>query len=75
MHVYMFSYHQIEAVRKYAAGDGHSLLLPEVTTFLNHREAYSRPEDVTVACGRRPQGFMSQKSRLNPEQIVTLTDR
>ena len=50
----------------------YSVLWPEATTFLSHRGAYSRPEAVTVACGERPQGFVNQKSRLNPIQMVSL---
>ena len=62
----------LKDVRNFAAGGGHSLLWPEATTFLSYRGAYSRPEATTVACGPRPQGFMSQMSQLNPGQMVTL---
>ena len=44
---------------------------PEATTFLTHRGAYSRPEAATIACGQRPQGFMSQMSRLKSGHLVT----
>ena len=66
--MYTLSDHFLKHVRNFAAGGGHSLLWPEATTILSHREAYSRPEAATVACGRRPQGFISHKSRL----LVTL---
>ena len=62
-------------VRNFAAKGGHSLLWPEVTTFLNSRGAYPRPEAATIACGRRPQGFMSQKSRLKSGHLVTQQGR
>ena len=67
-----FSHHLPKHVRNFAAEGGHSLLWPEATTFLSHRGAYSRPEADIVACGQRPQGFMCQKSRLNPGHLVTL---
>ena len=70
--VYRFSDYPLKDVRNFAAGGGHNLLWPEATTFLSHRRAYLRPEANTVACGHRPQGFMSQKSRLNPGNLVTL---
>ena len=69
---FKFSDHLPKDVRKFDAGGGHSLLWPEGTTFLNHREAYPWPEAATVACGRRTQGFMSHLSWLNPGQMVTL---
>ena len=68
----IFTDYPLKDVRNFAAGGGHSLLWPEATTFLSHRGAYSRPEAATVACGRRPQGFMSQKSRLKSGHLVTL---
>ena len=68
----MLADYPLKDVRNFAAGGGHSLLWPEATTFLSHRGAYSRPEAATVACGRRPQGFMSQKSRLKSGHLVTL---
>ena len=69
----VFGDYPLKDVRNFAAGGGHSLLWPEATTFLSHRGAYSRPEAATVACGRRPQGFMSQKSRLKSGHLVTLS--
>ena len=62
----------LKDVRNFAAGGGHSLLWPEATTFLSHRGVYLRPEAATVACGRRPQGFISQKSRPKSGHLVTL---
>ena len=57
---------------EFAAAVGHKLLWPEPTTFLIHRGAYLRPEAATVASGRSPQGFVSQKPLLNPGEMVTL---
>ena len=48
------------------------MLTPEATTFPSHREAYSRLEVDTVACGWRPQDLMTQKFRLRPGYLVTL---
>ena len=62
----------LKDVRNFAAGGGHSLLWPEATTFLSYRGAYSRPEAATVTCGRRPQGFIGQMSRLKSGHLVTL---
>ena len=42
------------------------------TTFLSQGIAYSWPEATTVACGQRPQGFMSYKSWLNQGQMFRL---
>ena len=50
----------------------HSSLWPEATRFLKSQRAYSRPEAAIVACGQRPQDFLSHKSRLSPGQVVTL---
>ena len=72
MNSYKLADYPLKDVRNFAAGGGHSLLWPEATTFLSHKGAYSRPEAATVACGRRPQGFMSQKSRLKSGHLVTL---
>ena len=69
---YSFSDHLPKDVRDFAAEGGHSLLWPEATTFLSPRRAHLRTQAAIVACGRRPQGFMSQKSRLNPGHLVTL---
>ena len=65
--------HLPKHVRNFAAEGGHSLLRPEATTFLGHMGVYSRPEAATDACGQRSQGFMSPKSRLKPEHLVTLS--
>ena len=60
-------------VRNFTAGDGYSLLLPEVTTLLSHRGAYLLSEAATIVCGRKPQEFMTQKFWLNLGYLVTLT--
>ena len=72
MVLHEFSDYPLKDVRNFAAGGGHSLLWLKATTFLIHRGAYLRPEADTVACGRRPQGFMSQMSRLESGLLVTL---
>ena len=66
-----FSDYPLKGVWNFAAEGGHSLLWPEATTFLSYRGAYSRPEAATVACGRRPQGFITHKSRLKSGHLVT----
>ena len=68
----IFGDYPLKDVLNFATVGGHSLLWPEATTFLSHRGAYSRPEAATVACGRRPQGFISQMSRLKSGHLVTL---
>ena len=50
------------------------MLWPETRAFLSHREAYLRSEAVTVACGRRPQGFITHKSGLKSGHLVTLAE-
>ena len=51
-----FGDYPLKDVRNFAARGGHSLLWPEATTFLSHREAHSRREIATVACSRGPLG-------------------
>ena len=65
---YDFSDHRLQRVRKFTTRCGHSSLWPEATTFLSHIESLFTAGDVTVACGRSPQGPMTHKSR----QMVTL---
>ena len=56
--------HLLKHVRIFAAGGGYSLLWPGATTFLRHWGAYSWPNAATVACDRKPQGFITQKCQL-----------
>ena len=55
----------------FAARGSHSSLWPEVTAFLNHGGSYSRSEALTVACGQEPKGFISAKSLLKLEHMVS----
>ena len=48
------------------------LLKQKATTLLSNRWPYSRPEVAIVACGPRPQGFISHNSKPNPGRMVTL---
>ena len=64
--------HLPKHVRNFAAIGGYSLLWPEAATFLSHRGAYLQPEVAIVACGPRPQGFISHKSQPTPGRVVTL---
>ena len=63
--------HLPKHIRNFAAIGGYSLLWPEETTFLRHRRAYLRPEVAIVACGLRPQGFISHKSQPTPGRMLS----
>ena len=65
-----FSYHLPKHIRNFAAIGGYSLLWPEATAFLRHKGAYSRPEVAIVACGPRPQGFISHNSKPTPVRMA-----
>ena len=61
--------HLPKHIRNFAAIGGYSLLWPEATAFLRHKGAYSRPEVAIVACGPRPQGFISHNSKPTPVRM------
>ena len=61
--------HLPKHIRNFAAIGGYSLLWPEATAFLRHKGAYSRPEVAIVACGPRPQGFISHNSKPTPGRM------
>ena len=60
-HAYIFSNHIPKKRTEFTVGGGHSLLWPKATTFLSHIRAYSQSEAVIVACGRRPQEWLSHE--------------
>ena len=61
--------HLPKHIQNFAAIGGYSLLWPEATAFLRHKGAYSRPEVAIVACGPRPQGFISHNSKPTPVRM------